>query len=92
VDEMKSVVDLCGELEIELRGDDGQPFCCGERMQTKAGLIGTDYAKCHVCGKAIGNAGSPHINGGYVLPEEWFAEHGNKTWVRLDVDPKTDGN
>lgn len=52
-------------------------------MQVKGGLIGPDYAKCHTCGQEIGNAASPHINGGYI-PDEAFLNSG-KTWVRLSL-------
>ena len=82
-DELFSVVVLCSDEGIELRGDEGHPFCCGQRMLTKSGICGTDYAKCEKCGKTIGNVASPHIGG--VLPsEEWFSERGYWTWARLD--------
>ena len=77
------VTDLCQREGIELRGDDGQPYCCGERMDVRGGIIGPDFAKCRKCGKAIGNAASPHINGGRIPSDEWIKENGNKTWYVL---------
>ena len=53
------VTDLCQREGIELRGDDGQPYCCGERMNVRGGIIGPDFAECRKCGKAIGNAAKP---------------------------------
>jgi len=82
-DNLLDITTLCKREGIDLRGDDGQPYCCGERMTVRSGIIGPDYAHCAICGKAIGNAASPHINGGYIPPEEWFAEHGTRTWYRL---------
>ncbi len=81
---MRTVTDLCAELGIELRGDDGQPFHCGERMRVKSGLMGPDYAECK-CGLRIGNAASPHINGGCILDDKWCEEHGDRTWVKLSA-------
>ena len=82
------VTDLCQREGIELRGDDGKPYCCGERMNFRGGIIGPDFAECRKCGKAIGNVASPHINGGYIPSDEWIKENGNKTWyvIRLPVD------
>ena len=77
------VADLCQREGIELRGDDGQPYCCGERMNVRGGIIGPDFAECRKCGKAIGNAASPHINGGCIPSDEWIKENGNKTWCVL---------
>jgi len=77
------VTDLCQREGIELRGDDGQPYCCGERMNVRGGIIGPDFAECRKCGKAIGNAASPHINGGCIPSDEWIKENGNKTWYVL---------
>jgi len=78
------VTTLCNMLGIELRGDDGQPYCCGERMDVRGGLLGTDYAGCLKCGKAIGNAASPHCNGGRIVSEKFFTDHPQGTWMRLD--------
>jgi hypothetical protein len=83
-DELKSVVDLCRDEGIELVGDEGHPYCCGERMQTKSGVFGTDYARCRSCGKTVGNLASPHINGHGFMTDEWLEEHGPRTWARLD--------
>ena len=78
-----AVSDLCQRECIELRGDDGQPFCCGVRMHVKAGIFGPDFAECLTCGKMIGNAASPHINGGFIPSDEWIKEHGDKTWYLM---------
>ncbi len=88
---MKTVTDLCAELRIELKGDDGQPYHCGTHMHVKGGIIGPDYAKCETCGITIGNLASPHVNGGGIPSDEWIAEHGNATWERLDgpVEPES---
>ena len=80
---MRTVTDLCAELGIDLRGEDGQPWHCGERMRVKSGLMGPDYAECK-CGLIIGNAASPHISGG-IPSEDWCNEHGNRTWVKLSA-------
>ena len=77
------VTDLCQREGIELRGEDGQPYCCGGRMNVRGGMIGPDFAECRKCGKAIGNAASPHINGGRIPSDEWIKEHGDKTWCVL---------
>ena len=82
--ELKSVVVLCFDEGIELRGEEGHPFCCGERMRTKSGIMGTDYAKCLKCGKAIGNMASPYINGIGFPKRKWLEEHKQYTWLRLD--------
>lgn len=79
--DIRNIEDVKTRTGIELRGDDGQPYCCDQRMQVKGGIIGPDYAKCHVCGQEIGNAASPHINGG-CIPTAEFLQSG-KTWVRL---------
>jgi len=81
--DLLDVSDLCQCEGIELRGEDGQPYCCGERMIVKGGLIGPDFAECRRCGKAIGNAASPHINGGGIPSAEWLDEHGDKTWYLM---------
>lgn len=79
--DIRDVAEVKALTGIEMRGDDGQPFCCGKRMQVKGGIMGPDYAKCHVCGQEIGNAASPHINGGCIATEEFMKSR--KTWVRL---------
>ena len=83
--ELADVRTLCGRLGIELRGAEGHPWHCGERMRTKVGVIGIDYAKCEQCGLTIGNMASPHINGGCV-PTQEFLERGD-TWARLESAP-----
>ena len=81
---MQTVEELCKQLGIELKGDHGQPYHCGERMNVKSGILGPDYAKCK-CGLEIGNMSSPHINGGHILGDEWYQENGNATWIKLSV-------
>ena len=66
---------------IELRGEDGQPFHCGERMETRGGILGTDYARCRTCGLKMVNAASPHVNGGLVLNEDIMEEYGESLWA-----------
>ncbi len=85
---MLDVRTLCAQLGIELQGEDGQPFHCGQRMRTYSGILGTDLAVCEVCGLRIGNVASPHINGGLVFEDKWYEEHGDKTWTRLDNLPE----
>lgn len=79
---MQTVTELCAELGIELRGDDGQPFHCGERMRVKSGLMGPDYAECR-CGLKIGNMASPHVSGCFPS-QQWLEENGNRTWLKLE--------
>lgn len=76
-----SIRELCEAEEIDLRGEDGQPYCCDERMHVKSGICGPDFARCRQCGKEIRNFVSPHVNGGYLVTEE-FAESG-RTWARV---------
>ena len=66
---------------VELREEDGKPFHCGERMPTKHGLFGPDYAKCGSCGLTMWNAASPHVNGGYVFTEEVLEEYFDEMWT-----------
>lgn len=66
---------------IELRGEDGQPFCCDSRMHTKEGLMGPDYAKCSMCGTTMLNLASPHVNGGFLLNDDIMDEYGNVIWT-----------
>ena len=83
VAEMVDVEKAAKAAGVELRGEDGQPYCCGKRMQVKTGMVGPDYCKCHQCGTELCNMFSPHINGGYVMSDEWIAKHGKNTWVAL---------
>jgi hypothetical protein len=78
----KNVTDLCNEVGIELQGEEGHPFHCDERMQTKSGIIGTDFARCLKCKLTIGNMLSPHINGGYVFDDEKMLTD-KETWRRI---------
>lgn len=70
---------IAERVGIVLEGEEGHPFHCGERMRTKGGIVGVDYAECN-CGLLICNAGSPHINGGYILNEEILTEHLAAMW------------
>lgn len=83
--ELSSITDLCRREGIELRGDDGQPYCCGARMNVRGGILGPDYAECLRCGKAIGNMASPHVNGRGLPVDEWLETRGRETWARLDA-------
>ena len=71
---------IASKAGIELRGDDGQPYCCDERMQVKAGIFGPDFARCHQCDLQIWNSASPHINGGIVLNESVLERFGDEMW------------
>lgn len=82
-----SVVDLAKSLNITLTGEDGQPHHCGKLMQVKGGILGPDYAECHVCGLIIGNILSPHINGGRVFDEEFYEVE--ETWGVLSKQEVT---
>lgn len=77
---------IAERVGIHLEGEEGHPFHCGERMRTKGGIAGTDYAECK-CGLIIANAGSPHINGGYILSEDLY-EHFDAMWF-IAADPAT---
>lgn len=76
-----TVQEIAGLLGIELRGEDGQPYCCGKQMRVKAGLFGPDYARCDRCGKTIWNAASPHVNGGILLHDDILSEWGDALWT-----------
>ena len=80
-----SVKEICRLNNIELKEPDGQPYCCGQRMDVRSGIAGPDYAKCEVCGKTIGNLASPHINGGFIPSDQFFKENPNGTWARIDT-------
>lgn len=72
-------------IGVELRGEDGQPFCCGERMHVKGGIFGVDYAKCETCGNRLVRIDSPHTNGGYVFSAEEYDSLGDRVWVASSV-------
>ena len=76
-----AVRDIAERAGIELKGDDGQPWCCDRRMQVKGGLWGSDYARCNLCHKRMFNMASPHINGGYLLNEETLIAYGEAMWT-----------
>ena len=76
--DVRTVAERAG---IELRGEEGIPFHCGERMQVKEGVMGPDYARCSPCGLTMLNAASPHVNGGVVWNEQVMEEFGNVLWT-----------
>lgn len=83
---MYSIRQLARREGIELRGDDGQPFHCGERMNVRGGIIGSDYGRCK-CGLEVGNLASPHIahQGSTCIlwGDEWLDAHKSRTWAVL---------
>ena len=82
-EEYGDVASICERAGVELRtvdGEEGIPFCCGQRMQVKAGIMGPDYARCNECRLEVENLASPHINGGIVLNEEIILAHGERMW------------
>lgn len=74
------VVEVAASVGIELRGEDGQPYHCGERMTVYSGVVGPDRASCEACGLTIENGLSPHMNGGYFLPDDVFEAHPHGAW------------
>lgn len=93
-EEYGDVRTICERVGIELRevdGEEGIPFCCGQRMRVKGGVMGPDYADCGVCRQQIYNSASPHINGGYVLSEEIMAAHGDFMWTARPLPAAKDG-
>lgn len=75
------VVTAADALGVELRGEDGQPFCCGDRMTVKGGIFGVDYASCEKCGNYLYRIDSPHTNGGHVFSDEAYEELGERVWM-----------
>lgn len=71
-------------IGVELRGEDGQPYCCGERMHVKGGIFGVDYAHCETCRNLLYRIDSPHTNGGLVFTEEEYAALGDEVWIALN--------
>lgn len=80
-DDFGDVRTICERAGIDLRGEDGQPFHCEQRMQTKEGIMGPDYAKCRGCDLEILNLVSPHVNGGYILTDDVLDTYGNQLWT-----------
>lgn len=72
---------VCVAAGIDLRGGEGQPFCCGERMEVRSGILGPDYAKCHTCETELRNLASPHVNGGYMPNPEAPEFKAGRTWM-----------
>ncbi len=79
--ETMTATDAAISIGVDLRGDDGQPYCCGRRMHVKSGILGVDYAKCLSCGNLLYRIDSPHTNGGYVLREDVIEGLGDRVWV-----------
>lgn len=75
------VLSAADALGVELRGEEGHPFCCGDRMTVKGGIFGVDYASCETCGNYLYRIDSPHTNGGHVLSDEGYAELGDRIWM-----------
>lgn len=75
-----AVEDAAAAAGVELRGGDGQPFHCGERMEVRGGMAGIDYAKCRPCGVTLFRVDSPHINGGHWMSEEFYDRQGDRLW------------
>jgi Fe-S-cluster-containing hydrogenase component 2 len=67
---------------IELQGDEGHPFHCAQRMQTKSGIAGVDYARCEACGLCIYRPVSPHM--GSRLNQEQTENHWG-AWISCRV-------
>ena len=76
-----TVEKACESIGVELRGEEGHPFCCGERMHVKGGIFGVDYARCSTCENLLTRIDSPHTNGGYVFTAEEYDELGDEVWV-----------
>lgn len=68
-------------IGVDLRGEDGQPYHCGERMTVKGGILGTDYAKCETCGALLLRIDSPHTNGGQIFTHEEYQLLSDAVWV-----------
>lgn len=75
--EVRQAADSIG---VQLHGEEGHPFHCGERMTVKGGIFGVDYARCE-CGALMYRIDSPHTNGGYFLNEEALDNLGEAVWV-----------
>ena len=78
--DVQTVADRAG---VELQGEEGIPFHCGERMHVKSGILGPDYAKCETCGLLLYNAASPHVNGGIVWKEDVLDKFGDGLWTTM---------
>ena len=78
--EAMTLIDAAASVGVELRGEDGQPFHCGTRMEVRGGIVGADYVRC-ACGVLLTRVDSPHTNGGFVLTDEAMAELGERCWV-----------
>lgn len=71
------------QIGVDLRGEDGQPFHCEQRMTVKGGIVGTDYAKCETCGALLLRMDSPHVNGGYRFDEADYESLGDDVWKAI---------
>ena len=83
-------VRTAAQIGVELHGEDGQPFHCGQRMTVKGGIVGTDYAKCETCGVALLRLDSPHVNGGHIFDAATYESLGDNVWkafpARVDAE------
>ena len=79
--------DAAAWLGVELRGSDGQPYCCGVRMSVKAGFFGTDYARCDSCGAKLANIASMHVNGGHRADMDHPEVIAGRTWMAVRGEP-----
>lgn len=70
---------------IELRGEDGQPYHCGQRMHVKGGIFGSDWARCEACGLTMANYASPHINHGRLFDDDWYEKWGHRCWTAWEA-------
>lgn len=81
--------ELASREGIELREnpddlDYSLPYHCDKQMQVRTGICGPDYGRCDECGLDIRMIGSPHVNGGLVMGDEWWDEQGERLWLRTD--------
>ena len=75
------VREAAAALGIDLRGDDGQPYHCGEPCHVQGGIIGPDFVRCGKCGAEMINLLSPHVNGGYVPDARALEAYPDGAWV-----------
>ena len=79
---------VCANVGIDLRGDEGHPYHCGDRMTTKSGLFGVDMAVCESCKLEVRWLVSPHVNGGHIPDGSLSDEEYERQWVAIrDGEP-----
>ena len=79
---------VCANVGIDLRGDELHPYHCGDRMTTKSGLLGTDYAVCERCQLDVRWMVSPHVNGGFIPDGSLSDDECDHQWVAFrDGEP-----